>query len=627
MGTRVPDLLLDSATLLLVSTLISLVLGAVCLLLSWGQGRVAGWREWGMALLGFGGGSALLAFRGVTAEAVSIDLGNALVLWASGLCWIGARRFDARPAPHWLSLPAPLVWLLLRQWPGLTETVESRVLICSLLSGPLLLAAAWEFRAGRVERSAFRHLLAGSFTLHGLLILGRGPWMLMQDQWSVQGALPSHPAIQLILLETALHGIATTFCLLAIARERQERQVRAALAAARDAAEEANAAKSRFLARMSHELRTPLNGVLGLSQALVENPVLPPSAREEVAVIERAGRHLLSLVNDVLDLASVEAGRMTLQSEPVSLRAVLDGALELVRPEARRKQIHLREEIAADCPPAVLGDRRRLQQVLLNLLANAVKFTPPRGVVRVVLRALPGGCLRLDVIDTGPGIPAEKRSCLFQDFSRLAMPDRGDAPEGHGLGLAISAALVQRMGGRIGVGAGADGQGSQFWVELVLPFMAGPPVLAPAAPLAGAGLATQVLVVDDVAVNRLVVQALLQNAGCTVRQAESGEAALALIGELRFDLVLLDIQMAGLDGLETARRIRAAERLRPAAPRVTILALTGEVGEAPARLCREAGMDGHLPKPVTRESLLSALQALRRDEARNRIPAPARSAA
>jgi len=324
-------------------------------------------------------------------------------------------------------------------------------------------------------------------------------------------------------------------------------------------------------------------------------------------VIAQAGRHLLAVVNDVLDLALVEAGRLTLKVAPVALRPMLDDAVALLGIEAARKSLSLSLTIAPDCPEAVMGDGRRMQQVLLNLLGNAVKFTPPGGTVVVSLSVTAAGALRLAVTDTGPGISEAQRALLFREFARLPAAEEDAGVEGHGLGLAITARLMQAMEGSIGVEPGPGGQGCHFWVEAFLP-----PVKleAPPCPATLQGAARRILVVDDVAVNRIVVQALLQSAGHVVEQASSGESALALLGTQDIDLMLMDVQMPGLDGLATTRLIRAAEARRPDSRRLAILALTGETGEEEQEACREAGMDGVLTKPVDRQSLLAAVQSL-----------------
>ncbi|MBE9603314.1 response regulator [Acetobacteraceae bacterium H6797] len=373
------------------------------------------------------------------------------------------------------------------------------------------------------------------------------------------------------------------------------------LAAARDAASAAGEAKSRFLARMSHELRTPLNSVLGFAELLLRDPRLTPQQREQVLTLHDAGRHLLDLVNGLLDLAKIESGRMELVVRTVALRPLLESCAALFSPECDRKGILLRRDLAVDLPEAVEADPTRLRQMMLNLLSNAVKFTPSGGIVDLRARNLPDGRLRLEVQDTGPGVPAEKRHMLFEDFVQLAPA----LETGTGLGLAISARLASLMGGQIGCDS-EPGNGALFWVELPLPLAVLPIEDAlPARPALARPL--RVLVVDDVAANRLVARAMLASGGHQVALANDGAEAVAAVEAGDFDVVLMDLQMPGMDGLTATRHIRA---LPGPKGRIPVLAVTASALPDQVSACHEAGMDGHLAKPIEREALLASVARL-----------------
>jgi signal transduction histidine kinase/DNA-binding NarL/FixJ family response regulator len=374
------------------------------------------------------------------------------------------------------------------------------------------------------------------------------------------------------------------------------------LASARDAAAAAGEAKSLFLARMSHELRTPLNSVLGFAELLLRDPRLTPPQREQVLTLHDAGRHLLELVNGLLDLAKIEAGRLELVTRAVALQPLLDSCASLFNPECDRKGILLRKEIDPTLPDGVEADPTRLRQLLLNLLSNAVKFTPSGGIVDLRARRLPDGGIRLEVQDTGPGVPAEKRHLLFEDFVQLVPA----LETGTGLGLAISARLASLMGGHIGCES-EPGNGALFWVELPLPVAALP--MEGALPAAQAGPARQlkVLVVDDVAANRLVARAMLASGGHTVELANDGSEAVKAVSEQDFDVVLMDLQMPGMDGLTATRHIRQLPGPKGTVP---VLAVTASALPEQVRACREAGMDGHLAKPIEREALLITVARL-----------------
>ncbi|MFN6953812.1 MAG: response regulator [Acetobacteraceae bacterium] len=379
------------------------------------------------------------------------------------------------------------------------------------------------------------------------------------------------------------------------------------IAVARDQARAAAEAKSHFLSRMSHELRTPLNSILGFAQLLAADAGLTEEQRAQVQTLLGAGRHLLDLVNGLLDLGKIEAGRLELTDRPLALPALLASCADLLRPEAQRKGISLRVVLAETLPAHVRGDPTRLRQLALNLLSNAVKYTPPGGVV--ALRASAGGFaapegrapIRIEIEDTGPGIPKEQLGRLFQDFQQLTPA----LEPGTGLGLAISARLAEAMGGRIGCDSEA-GRGALFWVELPLP-LAEAPDPAPAPPTAVLRTPMRVLVVDDVAANRAVARAMLAAAGHSVEVAADGAAAVEAVATQDLDVVLMDLQMPGMDGLEATRRIRA---MPPPRGRVPVFALTASALPEQVEQCRQAGMDGHLAKPIEREALLALLEGV-----------------
>jgi len=402
----------------------------------------------------------------------------------------------------------------------------------------------------------------------------------------------------------------------------QQKRAAADLAEARDHAAAAGAAKSRFLARMSHELRTPLNGVLGMAQALAGDPGLTADQRARAATLEGAGRHLLDVANDVLDLAHVEAGRIPLRRGPTELRPLLQACAEIVRPSATARGIELVLHVDAALPGALLLDSMRVRQLVLNLMSNAVKFTPPGGSVTLRALHLPeaeGRKWRLEVLDTGPGIPVSRRADVFHDFVRLEHPTAGlPAPEGFGLGLAISNGIVEAKGGRIGVDDNPDAvaaghSGARFWVELPMELATMPEAPVPASPReAPTPGALRVLVVDDVPTNRLVARALLERDGHRAELATGGLEAVEAVqtaarAGLPFDLVLMDLAMPGIDGLEATRRLRALPEGRD----LPVVALTAGVFDSDNAACREAGMTGYLPKPVTREALAAELARVR----------------
>jgi signal transduction histidine kinase len=368
-------------------------------------------------------------------------------------------------------------------------------------------------------------------------------------------------------------------------------------------AEAASRAKSAFLATMSHEIRTPLNGVLGMADAMFAGP-LAPEQRERLEVVRQCGQAVLAQLNDVLDLSKIEAGRLELEEIVFDLAPVVSGATGPFAALAKAKGLSFMADIEA-ARGIYLGDPTRLRQVLYNLISNAVKFTE-RGAVGVEARRVAGG-VRFIVRDSGVGMSAEAVAGLFTAFSQA---DVSTARRfgGTGLGLAICRELVTMMGGAISVES-APGEGAAFTVELPLQDASD----APAASLASAAPSElpplRVLAADDNEINRLVIRTLLEQAGAVVETAEDGRGVIDAWRAGRFDVILMDARMPGMDGLDAARAIRKAEAVEGLA-RTPIIALTADVLSHQLAEFSAAGMDAHVAKPIDAGRLFQAIEAL-----------------
>ncbi len=374
-----------------------------------------------------------------------------------------------------------------------------------------------------------------------------------------------------------------------------------ALTAAKDAAEAGARAKSEFLAVMSHEIRTPMNGILGMSRLLGETE-LTPAQRSYLDAISGSGEALMTVLNDILDFSKLESGRVRVDRQRFDLREAVRGVLSLMVPRVQDKDLNLICNMAPEVPRMVVGDEPRLRQILYNLVGNAVKFTHHGQVVVDVTRTA-DGWLRLDVSDTGIGIGEAAQARLFQSFSQ------GDASVsrhygGTGLGLAISKRLVELLDGRIGFESEV-GKGSRFWFTLPLQEAEGngeAPGLRPEGPANGRTL--RILLAEDNPINRSVTEALLTRAGHQVTVAEDGALAVELQAANRFDVILMDVQMPVMDGLEATRRIRSKET---PGRHVPIIALTANVLREDVERCLAAGMDDHVGKPIRPAELEEAL--------------------
>ncbi len=542
-------------------------------------------RKIAIVLLGLGVITAALTVQALGAAETRLALtygSGCLLLLLAGIL----LRLTHRPARYAQLAVAVTAGLLLVAWsvaPALAQPWVSLLPLVALLL--LEWPSGWAWTLGAV---------AGLIALDFSHLRSQPP--------------ASHPVDLLLAVLTLLAVALITSGLVVLQRKTEARW--AAEARVRKQAEQearaANLAKSEFLTNMSHEIRTPLSAVIGLADLLAKDP-LTESQRGRVEAINTSAEVLLALVNDVLDLAKIEAGKVTLNPREFQPREMLAGAERVLAPRARQKGLHFLLEVDEALPKALWGDPTRLRQVLLNLVGNAIKFTPA-GQVEVRIRSedvTPGRIfLRCEVVDTGIGIAPEAQKRLFTPFYQ-ADSSLGRRFGGSGLGLVISRRLVELMGGEIGCESVRD-VGSTFWFRVPLKRIENPAMTPTPVPEKSISRAhVRVLVVEDNAINRMVLVAHLQAMGIQSTAAEDGHEALALWKEQRFSVILMDCQLPGIDGYETTRQLRQQEP--PDGPRTLVIAVTAHALKGERERCLAAGMDDYIAKPFRGEDLAAVL--------------------
>ena len=386
-------------------------------------------------------------------------------------------------------------------------------------------------------------------------------------------------------------------------RDITERKAAEAGKLAEEVAVRANLAKSEFLSRMSHELRTPLNAILGFTQLLEMDP-LTPDQRESTARILHGGRHLLNLINEVLDISRIEAGHLRLSLEPVSLQETVREALDLIRPLTAPRHITVRSDVEQAEGLHVKADSQRLRQVVLNLLSNAVKYNRESGRITVTSTRTADGAARVAVTDTGPGISPEKLARLFVPFDRLGAEQLGI--EGTGLGLSLTKHLVEAMGGRLGMDS-VVGQGSTFWVEMpVVPPPTGETAISrPATPADSSTrpLRTMLYIEDNLSNLELIQKLLATRPEIKLLSAMQGRLGLDLARHHKPDLILLDLHLPDLGGETVLLQLKAEPALRE----IPVIILSADASQGQIERLRASGAHAYLTKPLNLKQFLALL--------------------
>lgn len=543
----------------------------------------------------------------MTLEIVSVQYALALLIGQDLDLRTMLRKFLI-PALKLLNGRSGYIWLHNGLVPeDIATTVPNPCYGYPLLQGSLeqelpLLAAELRrvaTQAWQVKKPGEIHVLAG-VTYHFMPVGGNGLLVLVRD--------PPLSDAYLLALGLILKRLETA-CL-ACQQHAHLEEVKAEALRAKAAAETANKAKSEFLAMISHEIRTPMNGIIGLTDLMLYSEVSAVQG-EYLQMIKSSSNALLDIINEILDFSRIDSGALVLNPVSFSIRALLHDTCLPLQVRAQQKQLAFRWELAADIPDLLMGDPGRLRQIMINLIGNAIKFTEQGEVVVTI--SLQSGApaeqvyLLFAVRDTGIGIPIEKQASIFQPFQQ-ADSSITRAYGGTGLGLTISSRLVGMMGGQLQVESDL-GQGSIFYFSLLLTTakQALPMTTVANINLSPASCALKILLADDNAVNRLLARRLLNKAGHQVILVENGREALEAWEIEQPDVILMDVQMPVMDGLEATQLIRGLEQKRQFHP-TPIIALTANAMERDRELCLAAGMDDFLSKPFQIQALLDVVQ-------------------
>jgi len=594
---------LDIRTLTLIATLFA-ALTTVAMYVLWRPTANSSLKIWMIGSASVAMGLFLLGLRDKIPDVASIALANGFVVFGIGCIWASIDAFFLR-RPQWLVIGAVTLFVVLSfsYFSLVSPNIVARIILISLINVAYAGVTAWRLVVEPIpkEVAPARTFLIVVLLLHLIysalriaLTLSSGPI----DNFMTSGIAQSSSMIDAIVII-----FAQTFGLLALVQGRNLQQ----LTDAKARADRSNAAKSQFIASMSHEIRTPLNAVIGYGQLLV-SAKLEATEKLRATRLLAAGRSLLRLIDDILDFSKFQGSDVSIYASHVDIRAAIQNQIEIVKPDAQERKLTVDVIIEEDVPRLIKFDGERFQQVLLNLLTNAVKFTP-RG--RIVLHcALRTGkdhrpSLVVTVDDTGVGMTAEQLTRIFNPFERL---NEVNAP-GTGLGLTIVRTIVTAMGGSISLQS-EKRRGTK--VVLMIPVEVARDTLsaapAPAPVSASWGQEISVLVAEDEPRNAEIIEAFLRMAGISVTLARDGAEALELAKKNTYAAILMDVEMPVMNGLEATRAIRALSEPAYCAT-VPIVALTAYASQEDRIRCIGAGMDFFVPKPIDRDELIRILKS------------------
>lgn len=598
------------------NTIGTLLMGTSLLAVSRGYlAQVKGVNNWAVAtLLQSMGWLIVGVLRGTLPDIVSIIIGNGFILLSLGLYFNVISKFNGKTSSNtWVYIVIALTLAILAYNTLIVPDIARRIAAVSLCGALLMYASSFILFFDK-NRTTSNILTAVMFALCASILTARCVFSLTIDTNPEQQPFGPHPMQNISYLTFFITSVMLTFCFVLMCNDRyisQRKQAEEELIKAKKLAEQLAGAKDRFLSNMSHEIRTPLNGIIGFTKLLLQ-AALPPKERQQLEAIKTSGDILSVLINDILDLAKINEGKMTLEETEFNLKDLVNDILATFKLRMEAKELMVKTCFDKNIPNLVIGDSVRISQILINLINNSKKFTNNGGQITINVNLLEQNTekavVQFAISDTGIGITKEKLETIFEPF---VQGDTFHKYEGTGLGLSIVKRLVDLMKGTITIQSELNkGTTVAFTIPLKKITTAAElskhkeTAVLPQIDMTQLGQ-IRVLLAEDNAINQLLAQTILQQSGFITDTAENGEIAIDLLNRNHYDIVLMDIKMPELDGYETTKYIRT--QLQPPKSLVPIIAITADVTKADIDTYKNTGMNDYVLKPFNQTDLLNKI--------------------
>lgn len=608
---------LDPQTIVFMNIIGTMLMGVSLFIVSRGYlGQVKGLTKWALAtLLQSLGWIILSVLRGKVPDIISVVGGNGLILICLGLYFTILARFINKPVRFfWIFLLIALEAIVLAYFVLITPDVAARIATISACSALLMFASSYILFANKSNRPTSHLLTAGMFTICGSILTMRCFYSLLVDTDPNQLPFGHHPMQDISYLTFFITSVMLTFCFVLMCNDKyinERKQTEEELIKAKKLAEQLVRSKDRFLSNMSHEIRTPLNGIIGFTNMLLQSE-LPPKQKQQIEIIKTSGNILMILINDILDLAKINEGKMILETSEFKLSDLVNDILATFELRKIEKALKINLNYDNTIPQFLIGDPFRISQILINLVNNSIKFTNNGGQLNININLLKQdeekALVEFRITDTGIGIPKEKLDTIFEPFVQNSH-NIAHKYEGTGLGLSIVKRLLNLMNGTISIKSELD-EGTT--VTLIIPLKITEATQIPIekktilltddlekiGPL-------KILLAEDNPINQFLAQTILLQFGFSIDTVENGKLAIEYLNKSDYDIILMDLKMPEMGGLETAQYIRT--QLQPPKSVIPIIAITADVTEADVNKYNKSGMNDYVLKPFDQTELLNKI--------------------